>query len=222
MKEPSQLIKKIFPWLFILIWITTAIDGLITSTMSEFLLREGTPMLAILSLGTLALCFSVMAPVISFLLFIYFLKKMNSKEALTFSSFSKYYFKPMTIESLRCLGQVFLWAFLFVIPGLVRAVQLFFVPFIIVFRPDYNEGKIDALKFSTQLANKVFLKLLFLFLIFNVLAPFLFDGLLAESKDLYTNTLTATLLVAIEAIIQIYGLWLMFSLYKSAEIKYES
>lgn len=78
----------------------------------------------------------------------------------------------LIIEEMRTIGQCFSWGLLFIIPGLVRMIQLVFVPFIVLCDPAYSRGEIDALKSSTRTANMKFFKIIGLLIVFSLLIPF--------------------------------------------------
>ncbi|MGE4130501.1 MAG: hypothetical protein AB7F86_02630 [Bdellovibrionales bacterium] len=77
--------------------------------------------------------------------------------------FDRPYLGSFFAEYLRVLGQILLWALLVLIPGFIRYVHLIFVPLIVLFSSDYEDGKIDALK-QSQLMVKNWFWFLLIFL----------------------------------------------------------
>lgn len=63
----------------------------------------------------------------------------------------KKYTLPLTLEGLRVVGKTILWLLLFIFPGLFQAWRLYLVPLIVVLNPQYDEGKVDALRHSHKL-----------------------------------------------------------------------
>lgn len=63
---------------------------------------------------------------------------------------------PLFVEGLRMTGHILMWAILFVVPGLYKQIRYIFVPFVVLFDPEYKNGKVDALSQSSELTKGVF------------------------------------------------------------------
>jgi hypothetical protein len=63
----------------------------------------------------------------------------------------KKYTVPLTLEGIRVFVKVLLWSLLFVLPGIFQYWRLSLVPFIVMLNPDYDKGRLDALKHSHNL-----------------------------------------------------------------------
>lgn len=74
------------------------------------------------------------------------------------------------IEFLRSFLKSVKWGFLFIIPGLIKAIRYQFVTFVICSNDKYSLGQVDALKTSDQLTRKHLLGLIGLFLFFGILS----------------------------------------------------
>lgn len=61
----------------------------------------------------------------------------------------------LTVESLRVLTSVLIWALALVIPGIYRSVQLSFFPFVVMFDEKFINGDADCLKRSMELIQGV-------------------------------------------------------------------
>lgn len=61
--------------------------------------------------------------------------------------------KYIFIETTRAFVPIILKSFLLLIPGLLEAVRLYWVPYVVQFDRDYKEGKVDALEKSRQLTK---------------------------------------------------------------------
>jgi hypothetical protein len=72
---------------------------------------------------------------------------------------------PLTIETLRALARILLWACLFIVPGMYWYLRYQFVSYVVLFDPSYAQGKVDALIESGRVADGVKRYLLLLFLI---------------------------------------------------------
>jgi hypothetical protein len=56
----------------------------------------------------------------------------------------------LTVESLRAMTQILLWAILLILPGVYRSLCLSFFPFVVMFDERYSKGEIDALKTARE------------------------------------------------------------------------
>jgi hypothetical protein len=79
-------------------------------------------------------------------------------------------FKYVFIESTRALLPITLKILLFIVPGIVEAIRLYFIPFIVQFEPTYAEGKIDALERSRELVRGHFWQVTGILLLSTVLS----------------------------------------------------
>lgn len=75
---------------------------------------------------------------------------------------------PLTIESLRALGQIAVGLLLFIIPGIIRMIKYAFIPFIVQFHPQYLKGSADALKLSRELCKGVLFKITIILVLLQV------------------------------------------------------
>ena len=76
---------------------------------------------------------------------------------------------PVSIELLRAFAKV-LMGFLLIIPGIIYSIHLYLVPYVVQFVPEYDQGKIDALKMSTEITKPHFAKFFLLLVIVGGLA----------------------------------------------------
>jgi hypothetical protein len=86
------------------------------------------------------------------------------------SDFIKDHFEKGIIESLRAFLKSIKWGFLFILPGILKAIRFQFVNFIICTNSKYDKGEVDALKASENLTKGHLLGLFFLFVIFAAIA----------------------------------------------------
>lgn len=78
----------------------------------------------------------------------------------------------LIIESLRSFSSALLWSYLLVIPGIVRSIRLYFVPFVVQFDDDYFRGKKDALKESNGIIKgKTWLVIFYLIFLLLLSSP---------------------------------------------------
>lgn len=93
-----------------------------------------------------------------------------SKSNSSLIDFIRAYLEKGIIESLRAFLKSVRWGFLFIIPGLVKAIRYQFVTFIICTDENYEKGEIDVLNASEKLTQKHLLSLFILFVIFGLIS----------------------------------------------------
>ena len=96
--------------------------------------------------------------------------------------FIRHHLSFLMRESLRMYGKILSWSFLFLVPGLVKLVQFYFVPFVVALDPLYSQGKQDALKHSQRLAKGQMWKLGLLSITFSLLIPLLLSSNIVTGK----------------------------------------
>lgn len=124
------------------------------------------------------------------------------------------------IESLRAFFKAIKYAFLLIIPGLVKMVRYHFVVFVVGLEKKYQLGDLDALKASEQLTSGYFFRILFLILFFAALFlpvstnPFL----LHAPIQVFFNELFSFIVITLESI---YLYLLYIDLKKKHRDKYD-
>lgn len=73
------------------------------------------------------------------------------------------------IESLSAFFRAIIYAFLFIIPGLIKMIRYQFVIFVVALEKEYDQGTLSALQFSEKLTKKHFFSLLALALLFTLI-----------------------------------------------------
>ena len=77
----------------------------------------------------------------------------NVPKLTSASKFAMKTFWQLLLESIRAMASVILWAIAFILPGVYRSIQLYFVPFVVFFDKDYAAGEVDALKRSVEIVK---------------------------------------------------------------------
>ena len=103
------------------------------------------------------------------------------------------------IETLRAWGKIFLWSFVFIIPGVVKYTYYLMSPFVVFFSKKYAAGEVDALEYSTQLSKKFFWRLNFWLFLFYLMIPIATSTLLDEYKLFSLHPVSAIACVALES-----------------------
>lgn len=113
--------------------------------------------------------------------------------------FSKH-LKHLVIEVLRGMGSIAV-GLLLIIPGLRRLFQYIFIPFVVQFDRDYQQGKVDALERSKQLVTGHLWGISFIYLItgtLNMLASFLLMG-----SNIFVSVISWAFAVSVYIIVEI-------------------
>jgi len=121
--------------------------------------------------------------------------------------------KPLTAELLRAAAWILFGAVLFLIPGIVFYMFFLFVPYVVIVDPQYQEGKIDALKRSKELVKPHF----WYALLFFVSATAVEVGIyFLQGTDWIRNSSPLQLLVSVLTLgFSVYTYIVLFEVYRS-------
>jgi hypothetical protein len=125
-------------------------------------------------------------------------------------------------ENIRSTGKVLLWSLLFVLPGVYRFTQFFFVTPVCLFNKNYQLGLADALSHSKSIGQGQLSKVFLILFLFFVVVPV---GLLGfDSKTVFEeNNMTWALIFGVlEYLIQFLFAFVLINFYLKLEGKYES
>lgn len=140
----------------------TTLDQWITMRMETLLMNtEGTSPW-VWAYGALSLLLNLTYPLLGMLLV------LSTLQTESILQFLKKHFQQNLIEEMRSWGKAMAWSLCFLLPGLIRFLQYFFVPFVVSLHPGYQRGEIDALSEARSLAKGKLVQLLGLFLAFSV------------------------------------------------------
>lgn len=96
----------------------------------------------------------------------FFLYQPEKVDSVSFCFFLKKHMGPLCIEFMRVIAKIILWGLLFILPGLYKQIRYYFVPYVVLFLPEYQEDKVDALEVSEWLTKGhgwgIFILVLFL------------------------------------------------------------
>lgn len=134
----------------------------------------------------------------------------------SWGSYLHSYFNLTIIETLRMWGKSLLWSLAFILPGIYRFFTLIFVPYIVCFSKSYQQGQWDALEESKRLVKKYWVRLLGIFLLFNLILPLIITTGTDEYRVLLTTPVQSLLISGLEALIWFIGLFLMFLVFKKS------
>lgn len=130
--------------------------------------------------------------------------------ALTFGNFNQ-----VLIEQVRAFAAI-LWRVPFLIlPALIEYVRLSFVPFVVLFDPDYRQGRIDALTRSRQTIRGHFL-LVLTAVCLSLFAPVLAESALQGDREpwVWVNPVGALSAMLLTLFINLFTSIFLFAIYR--------
>ena len=136
------------------LWLWVAITLILDQFASLFVhaFKTHTDDRVMLSYGVLYIAFRLLlASVTAIAVNQAYMDELKGEKSLLIECFLKF-LKPMVIESSRVMASVSIGILLGVVPGIIRAVRLFWVLYIVQFDKEYDEGKVDALQRSRSLS----------------------------------------------------------------------
>ncbi|MGE0631733.1 MAG: hypothetical protein AB7O96_04965 [Pseudobdellovibrionaceae bacterium] len=201
-----QILKREGVLLFFLTLLYTFFDQRLTAALEESI-RDSSS--AIWPLGAISFIVSLLWPLLLLLVIAHAASDSpHSPWTLIRSSFEQ-----VCIESLRSWGKTLFWSLLLIAPGIVRYIQLLFVPLIVLFDPNYSAGTIDALGRSTSLVNRNFLRVLGFIVLFSILIPLGVTSLTADYKDLIETPISGLFLTGLDVVISVIAMAALLRLY---------
>lgn len=216
MKEHGQslwqfcfsILKRVGLPLFFLTLAYTFFDQQLTSALESAVRNSSS---AIWIFGFLSFTLSLVWPLLITVLIVRaaFAENLVAQEQIRLS------FEQIFIESLRSWGQALFWSLLLIVPGLIRYLQLIFVPFVVLLDPQYQEGKVDALSRSAALVNRNFFKVLGFIFVFSIGIPLLLVGLTSDYRSLLGTPGPALLLVVLDTLMAVFVTAVLLRLYQT-------
>lgn len=118
------------------------------------------------------------------------------EKPILFYFWARSFYKELTIENLnslvkeylRSVGSILFWSLFFIIPGLIRYIQLYWVNTIVLLKPSYSSGHLDALTQSKKITLKHLKLTILLICLVDFIVPMALDFLTIK------NTLIVTIL----------------------------
>lgn len=123
-------------------------------------------------------------------------------------------FEQMVIESLRAWGSTFLWTLLLIIPGIIKWLAYFFVPYVVLFSKKYSLGEVDALKHSQIIFFKSWGKLLLVLFFFSLIFPLVSFSVFDGYRRIWETPAFSLLASIFDFVVMSLGLFLSFVIFK--------
>jgi hypothetical protein len=210
-----SLLKKIAIPLFFVLMISTLIDQTLNSQLENVLMSDS-PGSSIWYLATAALISGLFFPLLTTMLCLYGIIKLRRPD-VQLVSFSSRVLESLTIEALRSWGSMLRWGVFFIIPGLIRALQMTFVPYVVCLNVNYENGKIDALKSSQKICKQTLWPTLFVVIIFQIVVPLTLTDTL-DSWKLYSESFfKASFCTLIDVFVASLSVLFLFSIFERTQ-----
>ncbi len=218
MQTVTELLKKIplSSWAigFLVLLIYQALDAVINEVLENlFRSPNGTP-----NWVWFIAAFSVLVNIL-FPVFLSFWLLSSVKKTRSWAGD----FQQMLIETLRVWGKILLFTLAFILPGLWKWAASIFVPFVVLFSREYQDGKADALVSSKVAFKKVWGRALLVLFVFSMIIPYIVTSSFDQYREIWVHPLGAVLLGFVEYLSLILSLFFLLSLFIKAshEVKNE-
>lgn len=214
LKETGRILRFVGFGLLVATIATTLVDQFINTRLEALLLSDdgGGAQLWILAAGSLfnGLIFPVL---ITGLTIFGILRARGAPETL--SDFLARTGQQLYIETLRAWGACLRWGFLLIIPGLVRLIQLIYVPFIVCLDRKYDQGEADALRTSNRYFRRAIARTLLAMAAFHVILPLVVTDLLDPWRTFTSTPGPALLCSLVDLILAVFAAQVFFRIFES-------
>lgn len=130
----------------------------------------------------------------------------------------------LLIETTRSWGQILGSLLLLIVPGLIRYLQLIFVPYVVLFSKEYSQGRRDALRRSSEIFHKNLFRTLAVLVVLQLFLPALISAVFQEHKSYLDHPFSALAIAGIDTLVVLFlgqGLFLIFQKESEGELSYE-
>ncbi|MEQ1665119.1 MAG: hypothetical protein ABL927_07055 [Bdellovibrionales bacterium] len=131
----------------------------------------------------------------------------------SFLAFSKKHIGSLTSEGIRSFAVSLLWLIVFIIPGILKYIRFFFVPYVVVADPQYQTGNRDALEYSNQLVKGKTLSVLLIIVALTALDTV--RSMAREHFEFTASPLPALVIAIFFFFVTIYSNILLFRYYQN-------
>lgn len=214
-QETFRIFRTVFfPALAALI-VSTIFDQLINQRLEILLQTDEGPGSSLWTMAALSMLNGYLFPVFAGFCCLFGLAKAHQSE-LSLPAFAGRTINQLYVETLRAWGSILAWGLLFIIPGLIRMVQLVFVPYVVCFQRSYHEGHVDALRSSRAILKRNLWRTLGAMTLFVVVIPMLMTSALDSRRSYLETPLSAIGCSFLDLIVLILSTQVFFRLFKAA------
>jgi hypothetical protein len=199
---------------FLLIFLATMIFRIVdqfTTKQIETIIRSSDGISSSIWLwGGLSLFLSILFPTLVAIISLYALKNNSLRQ---FGSFLGNNLELSILETMRAYGVSILWGFLFIIPGLIKMSYYYLTTFVVLFLPEYAEGKVDALKKSEEISKHHWVTLNLLVTLFYFIIPIITSTIFDEYTVFDKHPLSAAAYCGLEAVFTLLFHYIVLKLF---------
>jgi hypothetical protein len=216
----QKAFKKIFMLLFPVVVLSGNLDQFLNLQLEMALNNPDGAQRLIYLYGFLTIVSGAIFPVLLFSLCIFAIKsQLEDKHSL--EEFIAKYLNQIFIESFRSWGKIILWSLLLILPGIWKFIEYSLVPFIVTSLPEYQDGKVDALRASAKLAKKQYLKTSCVLVIFHLFIPAIFSVVFDSYRLIWKTPIGSLLLSALDTYLLLLSVQLLFYIFTSEVKKHD-
>ncbi|ASD63899.1 hypothetical protein [Bdellovibrio bacteriovorus] len=212
--ENLKVFKKVFLPLFALVVLSSNIDQYLNLKM-ETALRDPLGVQAqVIYYGFFSILSSILFPVLLVSIALYALNNLDSSTK-TLQDFWAKNLNQMYIETLRAWGKTLQWTLLLILPGIWKYVELSMVPFVVTSSPQYDEGKVDALKGSALIVRRRWFVILAILILFHLFIPGVLTTVFDAYRLIWKTPLQSLLLSALDTYLLLVSTHILFNIFRS-------
>lgn len=219
--ENLQVFKKVFLPLFALVVLSTCTEQVLNLYLEKALRDYQGAQDKVYILGFLSIVSSIIFPVLLSSIALYALNRQIGWQKPLKDFWAKN-LNQLYIETLRSWGKTLLWSLLFLLPGIWKYFLYTLVPVIVTSSLEYEDGKKDALQFSSQIVRRNFFKVLGAILLFQIFIPLVMATLFNAYRLLWETPLQSLLLSVFDTYLLIIFTQILFNIFISEVRKHEA
>lgn len=211
-RELAQILRRSGGPALLFLLIGTLNDQFINSRLEQAMMSDAGPGLSVAFLAAGSLLNSLLLPTLATVLLFHGLARFRGSLE-SYSDFLVRVPNQVYIETVRSWGSALGWGLLLILPGLIRLMQLLYVPLIVMFLKPYQEGRAEALKTSTRYAGKRPFRLAAYVLFFVLLIPVFVTSLTDPWRSYAGGPLGAFLCTVLDLVLLTLSVQVLFRLF---------
>ena len=212
--ENLKVFKKVFLPLFALVVLSSNIDQYLNLKMETALRDPLGVQTQVIYYGFFSILSSILFPVLLVSIALYALNNLDSSTK-TLQDFWAKNLNQMYIETLRAWGKTLQWTLLLILPGIWKYVELSMVPFVVTSSPQYDEGKVDALKGSALIVRRRWFVILAILILFPLFIPGVLTTVFDAYRLIWKTPLQSLLLSALDTYLLLVSTHILFNIFRS-------
>ncbi|MFM6930592.1 MAG: hypothetical protein ACKOX6_19165 [Bdellovibrio sp.] len=211
-----QVFKKVALPLFALVVLSNNIDQYLNLKVENALRDPTGATQQIYWYGFMSILSSIIFPVLLMTTALFAMQALRSHQTL--QDFIGKHINQIFIETLRAWGKTLLWSLLFVLPGIWKYFEYTLVPFVVTGSPRYDQGQIDALKSSSYVFRRHWLKIFAILFLFHLFIPLVITSLFDSYRLLWKTPVASLILNLLDTYLILFSTQLLFNVFQD-EVK---